>query len=172
MPLRELRAQGHEVMGLYYNPNIQPLSENQRRLAALRQWAQDQELPLIVQEDYDPQAWFRRVAFRESQRCRLCYLDRLGRASQVAKKGRFEGFSSTLLFSRRQKHDLIAQTGRDLSREKGVEFVYRDWRPFWKPGVELSRQLGLYRQQYCGCLYSEAERFQNSRSQNKGDRDE
>ena len=89
MPVRELRAQGHELMGLWYNPNVHPYTENQKRLDTLKAWAEDAELRLIVQDDYPLEKWLRRTAHREAVRCGLCYHDRLLRAAQVAKKGRF-----------------------------------------------------------------------------------
>jgi hypothetical protein len=158
MPVRELVSEGLEVMGLFYNPNIQPLTEHRRRRQTLQDWARTQDLALIVQDDYDPQEWFRQVAFRESQRCALCYHQRLGRAARVARRGGFDAFSTTLLYSVRQKHELIAEAAREAARQAGVEFLYRDWRPTWREGIRRSQELGLYRQDYCGCLYSEHER--------------
>ena len=159
MPLRELRDRGHELMGLWFNPNIQPYTENQRRLKTLLAWAQGEDLRLIRQDEYDPVSWLRGAAFREEMRCRLCYHQRLTRAAQVARRGGFDAFSTTLLYSVRQKHELIRELGRAVAAERGVSFHYQDFRPFWKEGVELSQRLGLYRQQYCGCIYSEAERY-------------
>lgn len=160
MPVEVLRDEGHELMGLFYNPNIQPYQEHQRRLACLEPWAADEGLKLVVHGDYDPEAWFRRTAFREAMRCNLCHHDRMTRAAQVARKGGFDGFTSTLLYSVRQKHDSVAEAGRAAAARYGVEFVYRDFRPLWKPGVARSLELEMYRQQYCGCLYSERDRFQ------------
>lgn len=160
MPFMRLSGEGLELMGLFYNPNIQPHAEKDRRLEALTPWAREQGLKLIVQDEYDPQAWLRQMVFRESQRCSLCYHQRLTRAAQVARRGGFDAFTSSLLYSVRQKHELIAETGRAVAAEQGVEFMYRDFRPDWRQGVELSRELGLYRQTYCGCIYSEGERYQ------------
>jgi epoxyqueuosine reductase len=160
MPLDSLRGEGCEVMGLFFNPNIQPYTENQRRLGTARQWAQGEGLKLIVQDEYAPEAWMQMVAFREGQRCRLCLHQRLLRAAQVAKKGGFDAFSSSLLFSLRQKHQIIKELGAAVGAERGVEFLYRDWRPLWTQGVQRSQEAGLYRQQYCGCLFSERDRYQ------------
>lgn len=158
MPARGLEQEGLEITGLFYNPNIQPWTEHRKRLETLQDWARGRDLPVIVQEDYDPVEWFRQVAFRETQRCALCYHQRLGRAARVARRGGFDAFSTTLLYSVRQKHDLIARTGHEVGAEAGVEFLYRDWRPQWREGIALSKELGLYRQDYCGCIYSEHER--------------
>lgn len=159
MPLKALRDEGAEVRGLFYNPNIQPYTESQRRLGTAAQWAHEVDLPLIVQEEYDPESWMRMVTFREGERCRLCLHQRLRRAAQVAKKGGYEFFSSSLLYSVRQKHGLIRDLGQALAREQGVGFLYRDWRPLWRQGVEASQAAGMYRQPYCGCLFSERDRY-------------
>ena len=159
MPVEDLRREGMELMGLFYNPNIQPYTEQQRRLRTLEEWAGREQLGLIVQPEYDPRSWFRQMAFREADRCGICFHQRLTRAAQVARRGGFEAFSTTLLYSVRQKHDLIAGAGQAVASEQGVRFLYRDFRPRWRAGVRRSQELGLYRQAYCGCVYSEAERY-------------
>jgi hypothetical protein len=88
----------------------------------------------------------------------LCYRMRLERTAQIAKRGGFAAFSSTLLYSKQQRHDDIRGLGRDLAA-RGVPFLYRDFRTGWQRGIEESQRMGIYRQQYCGCLYSEVERF-------------
>ncbi len=159
MPVAELVRQGFDLMGFFYNPNIQPYMERQRRLSTLKAWAPAQGLKLAVVDEYRPEEWFRRVAFREGVRCQLCYHQRLSRAAQAAKRGGFDAFTTTLLYSVRQKHQLIAEIGRALGRERGIDFLYQDFRPFWREGIRRSQAAGLYRQEYCGCLYSERDRF-------------
>jgi len=159
MPMADLRGEGHELRGLFYNPNIQPYTESQRRRETLEAWAQDQELPLIVQDEYEPEKWLRNVAWREDERCTPCLGQRLERAAAVAKKGGFDAFSTTLLYSIRQKHRLIKELGEAIGRGRGVKFLYRDWRPFWQEGIERSLAAGMYRQQYCGCIFSERDRY-------------
>ena len=77
----------------------------------------------------------------------------------LAKRGKFEAFSTTLLYSKFQKHELIGEIGQAVARETGIPFYYRDFRKGWKEGIEASKALNLYRQQYCGCIYSEKERY-------------
>jgi predicted adenine nucleotide alpha hydrolase (AANH) superfamily ATPase len=101
----------------------------------------------------------RAVAFRENERCRICYHLRLRQVAQVARRGRFDSFSSTLLYSVHQKHELIREIGEAVGSEVGVPFLYRDWRPGWKEGIARSKVMNLYRQAYCGCLLSEEERY-------------
>jgi predicted adenine nucleotide alpha hydrolase (AANH) superfamily ATPase len=159
MPVKHLRSQGHDVMGYCYNPNIHPYTENQKRLETVKQWADTIDLKLIVHDEYDPESWLRNVAFREELRCRLCFLGRLDRAASVAAKGGFDAFSTTLLYSTMQKHELLKQSGHDAGLRRGAKFWYHDFRPMWKQGVQLSLKLGLYRQQYCGCIFSERDRY-------------
>ncbi|MCA1905819.1 MAG: epoxyqueuosine reductase QueH [Desulfarculus sp.] len=159
MPVRELRDQGLELRGLFYNPNIQPYQESRRRRETLEGWAAAEGLPLTVQDEYDPESWLRQVVFRENQRCAFCFHQRLDRAAGMTRRAGFDAFSTTLLYSVRQKHDLIRAVGQAVAKERGVEFLYRDWRPRWREGVALSQTLGLYRQAYCGCIYSERDRY-------------
>ena len=167
MPVKYLRSQGHDVMGYFYNPNIHPYTENQKRLDTVRQWADNAGLKLIVHDEYDPESWLRNVAFREEMRCRLCFLGRLDRAASVAAKGGFDAFTTTLLYSTMQKHQLLKQSGQDAGRKRGAEFWYHDFRPMWKEGVQLSLKLGLYRQQYCGCIFSERDRYLGAPKKNR-----
>lgn len=158
-PLAQLRREGFDLQALFYNPNIQPYSEFEKRRETLDRLAGEENLPLIVLDDYPLEDWLRSVAFREAQRCSFCYHLRLERAARLAKKSGFDGFTTTLLYSKQQKHGLIAEIGRSVGREVGVEFVYRDFRPGWRQGQEEAKARGLYRQQYCGCIYSERDRF-------------
>ncbi len=85
----------------------------------------------------------------------MCYHERLKATVMVARKGKFDAFSSTLLYSKFQKHELIHEIGESLGKQYGVRFLYQDFREGWKQGIEESKRLGMYRQQYCGCIYSE-----------------
>ncbi len=158
-PLRTLRSGGWSVHGFFYNPFIQPYQEFERRLETLRAFAQSEELPLIVRPDYDLEGYLRQAAFRESSRCIFCYSTRLEAAARLAKKSGFDAFTSTLLYSRQQKHGLIRSIAEEASRKHGIRFHYEDFRDGWRDGQEAAKTLGLYRQQYCGCILSEKERF-------------
>ncbi|MFH1154566.1 MAG: epoxyqueuosine reductase QueH [Pseudomonadota bacterium] len=158
-PLSVLIQENIQVMGYFYRSNIHPYTECLRREETLRTFAQTRGLSIICQKEYDMESFIRSVVFRESERCRYCYHDRLLSTALVAKKGKFDGFSSTLLYSRFQNHELIRETGEAIGKQIGVPFVYRDFRVGWKQGIEESKALGMYRQQYCGCIYSEKERY-------------
>lgn len=159
--VRILREQGFEVTGFYYNPNIHPLQEYVRRREALREVAAVLDFKVIYKDDeYDSKAWFRNVSHREDNRCFYCYSTRLERAYSIAKRGRFDYFSSTLLYSKFQKHEDIKRLGFDIAGQSDTAFYYYDFREGWKEGIDKSKDMGIYRQQYCGCLFSENERFQ------------
>jgi epoxyqueuosine reductase len=147
------------VRGFFYRHNIHPYTECQKREAAVREYAEHADLPVIYQEGYDLEGFIRSVVFRESDRCEYCYFDRLKSTALVAKRGKFDCFSSTLLYSKFQKHDRIKDIGESVGKQVGIPFHYQDFRPGWKEGIEASKRLGLYRQQYCGCIYSEKERY-------------
>lgn len=158
-PLSWLRESEWEVHGLFYNPNIHPYLEQQKRLQALQALAEQEALPLIVRADYDLDQFLRQVVFREENRCLVCYSLRLEATARLAKKSQFDAFTSTLLYSKRQKHDLIRSLAESVGQRYGIPFLYEDFRKGWAEGQEASKAMGLYRQQYCGCIYSERDRF-------------
>jgi predicted adenine nucleotide alpha hydrolase (AANH) superfamily ATPase len=158
-PIKNMREEGLEVMGFFYRHNIHPYTECLKRQEALEAYAEQIKLKVIYQEGYDLEGFIRNVAFRESERCNYCYHDRLKSTALLARRGKFDYFSSTLLYSKHQQHELIRSMGESIGKSVGVPFLYRDYREGWKEGIECSKQIGLYRQHYCGCVYSEKERF-------------
>ena len=146
-------------MGFFYRHNIHPYTECLKRQEALQSYADRINLKMIYQEGYDLEGFIQNVVFREAERCNYCYHDRLRSTAMLAKRGKFDYFSTTLLHSKHQKHDLIRSMGESIGKSAGVEFLYQDFREGWKEGIECSKQMGLYRQQYCGCIYSEKDRF-------------
>lgn len=160
-PLDFLRQQDFKVTAFFYNPNIHPYQEYERRLAAFRSWSALEEIPTISfrEEDYELEKFLQAVVYREEMRCSACYAIRLEEAARIAKKGKFSYYTTSLLVSPYQKHELIRQIGENMGRKYGVKFYYADFRIGWKQGVAKSLELGLYRQPYCGCIYSEKERY-------------
>ena len=158
-PIKNMREEGLEVMGFFYRHNIHPYTECLKRQQALEAYAEQIKLKVIYQEGYDLEGFIQNVTFRESERCNYCYHDRLRSTALLARRGKFDYFSSTLLYSKQQKHELIRSMGESIGKSVGVPFLYRDYREGWKEGIERSKQIGLYRQQYCGCIYSEKERY-------------
>ncbi|MCF8085554.1 MAG: epoxyqueuosine reductase QueH [Desulfohalobiaceae bacterium] len=159
-PLRSLLEQGYEVVGLFDNPNIHPLREYVRRREGAEQVAEKLGVKLVCKdEEYDPGRYLREVVHREPSRCFYCYRLRLERTLSIARRGGFDWFSSTLLSSKRQKHEQIAELANALAGGGAPGFFYQDFRPGQNEGQEACREWGVYRQQYCGCIYSEWERY-------------
>ncbi len=148
-----------EVMGYFYRHNIHPFTECMKREETLKEFAADMDLKMIWQQGYELEKFLRAVAFREKNRCKYCYHARLKATAMVAKKGKFDGFTTTLLYSKFQNHQAIIETGQALSKQYGLTFFYHDFREGWKQGIEVSKAREMYRQQYCGCIYSEKDRY-------------
>jgi len=154
-----LRGQGLAVTAYWYNPNIHPFREHRLRLEAMQTFAQAAGLPLIVEEGYDMLEYFRAVVGHESERCGDCYRMRLAKTAEVACQRGIDVFTTTLLISPYQRHELIRDIGEELGREHGVAFHYEDFTPGFRESHRISREMGLYHQGYCGCIYSEYERY-------------
>ena len=146
-------------MGFFYRHNIHPYAECLRREETLRAYALEMDMKVIFQEDYALEKFLQDMVFREPDRCRICYHKRLSATALLAKRGKFDAFSSTLLYSRFQNHALIREIGESVGKKTGLTFLYRDFREGWQEGIEVSRQRGMYRQPYCGCIYSERDRY-------------
>ena len=157
--VERLRAEGYEVTGFWYNPNIHPFTEHRSRLEAMRAAAAHLGLPLIVAEGYDIIDYFRAVVGHEGERCRDCFRLRLARTARAAREGGFDAFTTTLLISPYQDHERLQEVGNEAAAGEGVPFHYEDFRPGFRESHRLSRGLDLYHQKYCGCVYSEWERY-------------
>ncbi len=158
-PLEDLGSDGHEVTVVFFNPNIHPYTEYLRRLDAFTVYTHENNVR-VLNEDFREgmEEWFQQVVFREAHKCKICFNFRMDRIARLAQAKGFDAFSSTLFYSRFQKHDLLKSTCEAISEKYGVPLIYKDWRAGWNEGVKRYRKLGLYRQKYCGCVYSEKER--------------
>jgi predicted adenine nucleotide alpha hydrolase (AANH) superfamily ATPase len=144
----------------WYNPNIHPYTEYRSRRDALRAIAADKELPLIIEDEYGLRSFIKGVENGAGDsRCAFCYRLRLEKAAAVAKEKGCDAFSTTLLISPYQNHDLIRETGENMAARYGISFLYRDFRPRFRQGQAQARDAGYYMQKYCGCIYSEEERY-------------
>jgi len=130
-------------------------------LEAMQSLAQQMNLPLIVTEGYDIIDYFRQVVGHESQRCQYCFKLRLSKTAEIAHQMGFGAFTTTLLISPHQKHDLLREIGDEVAREKGLDFLYADLRKRYSDSRRMTKGRNLYHQQYCGCVYSEWERYAN-----------
>ncbi len=160
-PYRYLKSQGFTVMGFWYNPNIHPYTEYLKRKEAVEKFSEIEGFKVLYRDSYDLEEFLRGVVYRENFmiRCRYCYFMRLKSAVIYAKNGKFDYFTTSLLSSPYQNHSLIKDIGFNLAKDYGIKFYYYDFRKGWKETIKISKELGLYRQNYCGCIYSEKERY-------------
>ncbi len=155
------RRQGYDVSALWYNPNIHPYREHQHRLEAMKSFVQGANLPLIIVDGYDIIEYFRQVVGHEAERCQYCFRLRLAKTAETALQTGANAFTTTLLISPQQKHELIREVGNQLAMETGIDFLCADLRKRYSDSRRLTKGLNLYRQRYCGCVYSEWERYAN-----------
>lgn len=146
---------------LYWNnPNIHPAAEYLSRLGGLREFAVLHALPLIIDGTYGLKEYLEEVKDDYDGRCAICYRIRLGAAARYAAQNGFDAFSTTLLVSPYQDHDKLRETGEKCAKEAGIFFYYQDFRPGFRAGQDKAREDGLYMQKYCGCIFSEQDRYQ------------
>lgn len=159
-PVRLLVEEGFEPTICWTNPNIQPVAEHDRRLEELRAWTAVNGIPLIEAAD-DRARWEKAVApigaRDRERRCRACYALRLAEACRVAADTGFEHIATTLAVSPYQLFDTCNEVLERLAAARGLTPVIRDFRPWYPEATRRSRELGMYRQNYCGCRFSAAE---------------
>ena len=158
-PYQKLKEAGYEISAFWFNPNIHPLLEYQKRRDALRDYSQTEGFELIEQGQYALVEFLNSTLSDISARCEYCYRTRIEGTAKIAAEGGFDAFSSTLLYSRYQKHEDIIAFSKEMAEKYKVDFFYEDWRALWQEGIRLSKAAGMYRQQYCGCIFSEEERY-------------
>jgi len=160
--VEDLRGEGLEPELFWYNPNIHPYIEYKSRLQALVQFAAANGLRMETADEYGLR-FFIRTVFHEMDntkaRCELCYRVRLEKTASFAAEKGFGSFCTSLLVSPYQNHDAVRAVGEEAAAKYGVEFLYRDFRPRFRDGQARARSLGLYMQKYCGCIFSEEERY-------------
>jgi len=149
-----LSSEGFNITGYFYNPNIHPEDEHARRIEALKKYSELKKFNSIIIDGYDIDLFNKEAVDRSGDRCVNCYRFRLESTAKHAAANDFDCFSTTLLLSPYQKHDMIRMAGEDVSGKYGIEFYYRDFRPFYGGSVRISKEMGLYRQKYCGCYLS------------------
>jgi predicted adenine nucleotide alpha hydrolase (AANH) superfamily ATPase len=161
-PFKVLKEKGFKIKGFFYNPNIHPFSEYLHRKEALIVLNDELKLDIIYPE-YKPQEFFRKVNFNEEdkKRCWLCWQLRLENTADFALKNGFNFFSTTLLVSPYQDQEKIKELADRISQEKGINFYYQDFRPGFRQAHKEAKERGLYCQKYCGCIYSEVERWKH-----------
>lgn len=158
-PYYKLTESGTEVSAFWFNLNIHPYTEYKQRLDTLREFAAAQKFELIERDEYGIDEFVMNTASDIENRCEYCYRHRLEATARTAKEQGFDAFSTTLLYSRYQKHELIKSIAAEMAERYGISFYYEDFRPLWNEGIKLSKEQGMYRQKYCGCIFSERERY-------------
>jgi len=167
-PIKKLAGEKFEkITGYYYNPNIHPPSEYKRRKDALIHVGANSCSPLqIIVPPYKMEEYFTAVFPNAGangrsplqNRCHACWKMRLEKTADFAKANDFDAFTTTLLISPYQDHEKIKEIGAKISRERGIAFYYQDFRTGFREGQEQAKKDNLYRQKYCGCVFSELER--------------
>ena len=152
MPLR-LLLEAWRVSGLFFNPNVHPAGEHARRLEGAEAVFGAAGVELVPRGSSMQAAW-ESFAGGQRERCAMCYETRLTEAASAARAGGHEAFSTTLLVSPYQDHGLIRETGERAGARAGVAFHYEDFRPRFREGQAIAREMGIYRQKYCGCSLS------------------
>lgn len=162
-----LRNEGIEPIAFWYNPNIHPFKEYEARRDCLIEYGKKINLQVIVSENYGLKEFIRKVANDIDNRCRYCYEHRLEETAKFAAENGYTKFSSTLLASIYQNHEAIVAAAERYAKEYGVEFLYRDFRPNFRDGNRMARESGLYMQKYCGCIFSEEDRYKKQIERDK-----
>lgn len=159
MCIETLRNELIEPTLYFFNPNIHPLKEFKMRKNTLVDYAKSQGAKLILNNDYGLREFIKGVYPDFDNRCGYCYRTRLEATAKFAADNGYDTFTSTLFISPYQNHELMRTIAEAAALKYGVEFLYRDFRPFFKEGQQKARDMGLYMQKYCGCVFSEEDRY-------------
>lgn len=156
----ELRREGIEPTIYWFNPNIHPYMEYKTRRDTLKEYTELINIEAIFEENYGLKDFCKNVVDDLESRCQnYCYLVRLEQTAKYAKEHGYDAFTTTLLVSPYQKHDQIVEIGNKLAEKYKLKFLYRDFRVGFREGQNKARELGLYMQKYCGCIFSEEDRY-------------
>lgn len=186
-PVKTLQEEGHNLTGFWFNPNIHPYQEYELRLDSVKDLAGRWRIGMIYTTEYDPAEFFRMFnatvthILRDTdsssdygtlipppplllkggfERCKSCYRLRLEKTAEQAQKKGFDAFSTTLLISPFQDFEQLVIIGEELADKYDVSFYLRDFRQYFSKAMTYAKEFGLYRQKYCGCIYSRKERYQ------------
>ncbi|MEN2995209.1 MAG: epoxyqueuosine reductase QueH [Thermodesulfovibrio sp.] len=159
-PYERFKDKGFHVILFWYNPNIHPYTEYKLRFESLEKLKNLWNLDVLYEADYGEfYKFLRLVSGKEKERCEICYRVRLERTAEKAKEIGINNFSTTLLVSPYQKFDKIINIGMQIGKKYGINFIPEDLREGFRKAMKTAQELQLYRQKYCGCIYSEAERY-------------
>ena len=170
-PVKKLREEGHELTGYFFNPNIHPYKEFRHRLTTAEEFSQKVGLKFVAENKYQLHEFLEKAVpidkgtdylNLDCRRCRMCYAWRLHQSAVYAKENGYDAFSSTLFVSPYQDHELMKEVAWQVAKNVDIPFYYEDFRTGYEEGTQISLDLELYRQPYCGCIFSEEERYSNS----------
>jgi predicted adenine nucleotide alpha hydrolase (AANH) superfamily ATPase len=150
------------VSGYFFNPNIHPYTEFMKRLEYVEIHNKRAGIEYFEDGAYNLRGFIKTALAAENEnlsRCHACYRLRLNAAAKFAAQNGFSVFTTTLLYSRRQDHSAVKSIGEESAALNGIDFYYEDFRAGWQEGIERSKELNIYRQNYCGCIFSEEERY-------------
>lgn len=154
-PVETLQEAGIDFTGYYFNPNIHPMDEFERRRENLQILSELKGFPVIYSDAFDQPRW----EFFQGEiveRCRMCYEIRFAEVVRKAAEEGYDAFSTTLLVSPYQRHEMIIEICEKYAAQYGIQFYYEDWRPGFRKGQAMAKEYGLYRQKYCGCIRSKS----------------
>lgn len=155
-----LREEGIEPVSYWFNPNIHPYIEYKTRRDTLIEYSKMINLELIIFENYGLREFCKEVIDDLDNRCaKYCYRVRMEETAKYAKEHGYDCFSSTLFISPYQKHEELKKVCEEMAEKYDIKFLYRDFRPGFREGQNKARELGLYMQKYCGCVFSEEFRY-------------
>ncbi len=158
-----LRQEGIEPVGYWNNPNIHPFTEYRARREGMRAFAAGAKMALVEEGAYGLRPFLAAVGGDFDGRCRVCYALRFEAAARYAKENGFDAFTSTLLVSPYQNNELMREVAEKMGERFGIAFLNRDFRPRFREGQQMAREMGLYMQKYCGCVFSEEDRYAKKR---------
>ena len=158
--IEPLQSEGFDIELFWFNPNIHPYTEYKSRRDCLLAYAEEIGLTVRVKENYGLRQFVKAVANNIDNRCKYCYNIRMYETAKFAKENGYDAFTTTLLCSLYQDHEGIKSAGEKLAEEFNIEFLYRDFRVNFRNGNNLAREKGFYMQKYCGCIFSEEDRYQ------------
>lgn len=158
-----LREENIEPTVYWYNPNIHPYTEYKARRDTLKEYTKSINVEAIFEDEYGLREFTKNVINNLQNRCvEYCYKVRLEKTVQYAKENGYDAFTTTLLVSPYQNHEALKKLSEELAKKYNIEFIYRDFRVGFRQGQAKARELGLYMQKYCGCIFSEEDRYLKS----------
>ena len=170
--IESLRNEGIEPTVYWYNPNIHPYTEYRARRDTLKEYTQKIGVNAIFEEEYGLDKFCKNVINDLQNRCvNYCYKVRMEQTVKYAKENGYDSFTTTLFVSPYQKHEELKELCEKLAQKYEIQFLYRDFRVGFREGQAKAREMNMYMQKYCGCIFSEEERYQKQIEKKNGGRD-